>query len=144
MALAISLIKQGKAMVLKEMLDYGLDPNDMEKTSPSLLEHALKAKNVKIFNILLNAGADAKKKDFDGGNILLKSVLAKQSEFVKILVDHGVNIELADNGGNTALHQASRLGLQTSTLGGKVHRNLGCPVGPLRSGEGGCRAVRHP
>lgn len=58
----------------------------------------------------LKQGADPDIIDIDGKTALIHAAARGRNNIVKLLISHGVNLEARDDGGDTALSCATRLG----------------------------------
>ena len=100
----------GSLEIVQELVKHGADVNkrDLLNWTP-----AFYAKDVAIVDYLLSVGADINAQDYRGNNLILNSLLAapgshaygsaQQFSLIKLLVDHGINVNAKDNKGYTAL-----------------------------------------
>lgn len=100
----------GKLEELLNLLQTGADVNGLNKFQRTALQVA-KLGNTDIFKALLEAGANPNARD----RILMLTVThdaAREGflETVRVLVDHGADVNLADENGNLPLHLAAKEG----------------------------------
>ena len=62
--------------------------------------------NIKIVEVLLNAGCDMEEQDYDGHTPLFEAVRLKHLCIVRMLIAKRCNINTADNSGTTPLNSA--------------------------------------
>ena len=63
-----------------------------------------------IAQLLLDAGADPNKTNFNGSSALMFAVLFGKTNLVNLLMQYGANPNLQDGNGNTALYHAKMQG----------------------------------
>ncbi|MGB8367404.1 MAG: ankyrin repeat domain-containing protein [Candidatus Babeliales bacterium] len=102
--------KEGKAKVVKFLLENGSNVNteNIHKETPLIV--AVENGRTEIVRLLLESGADADAKDVDGLTVLIHAVNDGFEEIVKLLMQWGVVINETDKNGWTALMYAAQMG----------------------------------
>jgi uncharacterized protein len=98
-------VRQNHPAVVRSLLAHTKEP-----LAP-LLKEALKRHYVEIVDALLQAGADVNVRDEAGFTPLHDAALAGNAGAVRLLLDHGANINIGDkDSGATALYMAATMG----------------------------------
>ena len=81
--------------------------NSTDDQKETILSYSLKYNNFEVSNLILAfQNIDLNYQDKDGNTYLHLSVIAKQKEIVKLLINKGISINKQNKDGNTALHLA--------------------------------------
>lgn len=83
--------------------------NIKDKKDNIPLHHAIKYKNFRIVELLLNNGSNPNISDIDGNNSLHMAIFTRNYDICKSIINHKVNINSRTNIGETALHIAANL-----------------------------------
>ncbi len=102
----MSAAANGNTELLKLLLKYGADPDLPGDGKATALMSA--TGHTEIFKILVNHGANIHARDNYGRTILIWAALHGTEEVVALLCKMGVDPEIRDKGGNTALTEAKR------------------------------------
>ncbi|KAF1971681.1 ankyrin, partial [Bimuria novae-zelandiae CBS 107.79] len=104
------------APIVQALVEHGADVTLRNPHGPNVLQAALaspvsrdKEAITKVFEILLARGADART-IYSDGTTLLHHAVGPDVELVKVaqqLLQYGVNVDVQDKNGNTALHVAA-------------------------------------
>ena len=98
----------GQLEVVKVMLrDPRVDINKPDRHDRTALRDASCEGHVEIVKVLLAAGADPEKKDFNGGTPLLRAIDCDRVTVVVVLLRYGVNLHTPDLFGRTLVHGAA-------------------------------------
>lgn len=101
-------VQSGHCLVVNILLNYGADVNAIGQKGSTPLQLAVTNRDEKMVRLLLHRGADVKAKSSDTMMPILHYVLFGSTydgqSVIKILLDHGADLEASDNNGNTALH----------------------------------------
>ncbi len=104
-----------KEVLLDESVDRSIE--DLDGNCVIFLEPSYS--NVEITNLLLKYGFDFNKKDFDGKNILfyfLENPIDKLETFKRIIIKYDNLLNEKDIHGNSLLHHAVKILLNTTTI----------------------------
>lgn len=105
--LLVKIIKSGDIESIRTMVKNKMNVNQRGPTDFRLVDFALGYDQLDIFELLLEAGANAERVYQDGQNILHRAIGLGKLEFVSVLLAGGyVNINFTDLEGNTPLHAA--------------------------------------
>lgn len=97
-----------------ELINEGADVN-LELFNETPLLKAIKGKHAEVVNVLLEAGTDVNAVTKAGKTALEVAVTWEHPSVLEILLAHkGININRADNSGNTALMEAAKAGKLTA------------------------------
>jgi len=108
MSLVIAkVIQNGDVETMRDLISRRINVNARGPTENSLLDFAMRYREEKIFRMLLEAGADASKKDRNGRPILHRAIMERKTSFAEALLEGYADIEQKDDKGNTPLHQAA-------------------------------------
>lgn len=99
--------KDGSKRIIKQLLYNGISINKTDVFGKTALHLAVKNKCFQNARLLLKSGADCEIRCNMGNTVLIESVLAGDLDWVRTLLDHGVDIEAVDISGNTALGRAA-------------------------------------
>ncbi|MDD5051514.1 MAG: ankyrin repeat domain-containing protein [Sulfuricurvum sp.] len=102
---------------IEKIQNYLQNHNVDEQNEAGLtaLHVAIKLGDLKIFQLLLDKGADINAQDFNGNTPLILAVKKKNIELVTFVILHGADVNLANNDGITPLHQAAFSGNEDVT-----------------------------
>ena len=100
-------IERNNLPIVKLLLEYGADPNHIDKLWSSPIHYTVDSEIIKE---LLKYGAEVDSEDSSGMTPLMRALAGEKFEIAKIFLDHGANINHCDNDGLTALHEASNTG----------------------------------
>jgi len=89
------------------MLDKDVDPNLKQRFGENALWVAIEAKNAEIITNLLESGVNTKM-DPSSWTIMMKAVISGSRDVINALVNNGVDINMADKDGTTALMLAAK------------------------------------
>lgn len=84
------------------LIDHGADINYAGTYGNNALSITIAENNLDLLNTLIKKGINLKGKN--GFDALLGATVSLKYNFVKLLVDHGVNLNYTDQDGNTILH----------------------------------------
>jgi ankyrin repeat protein len=90
--------------VAKLLISYGADVNAQDKTGKTAIFYAAENADLKIAKLLLNNKANIQ----DYPEILYDAVMKGCRKIVKVLLQHGADVNTRDEGGRTALHFSAR------------------------------------
>jgi ankyrin repeat protein len=97
-------VTQGDEQVVRLLLDFGADPN-MKLSRYPLLIDALRRNRIKIFQMLVENGADVNATREEYGDTPLMYVVASQQvDVIQLLLSRGADIRAKDFGGKNVLH----------------------------------------
>jgi hypothetical protein len=82
--------------------------NSIGSHGESLLQLAIRNKNIEAVRFLLEEGAKVNEQDRKGRTPLHEAVIQKQPVIVQLLIDHKAAVNLQDSRGRTPLHEAVR------------------------------------
>ena len=109
---ALSINAGGSRPVIRLLLERGADVEVRNNRGESPLIKASRFPTADGVQLLLQYGADVDGQDWGCGNTaLMRAIEEDRSETVKVLVEHGANLELTNNKGHTAFLIACELGL---------------------------------
>ena len=95
--------------VIEYLLNYGFDINLAKPNGITPILDAAQNPNFKIFNMLLEKGANIKQEDSINNNVLHVAALRNENpQFIEFLLNKGFSIEKRNKYGNTAVFAASR------------------------------------
>ncbi len=106
----------GKNVAEVWILLPGVDVNARNEAGATLLTEALSSHNgtladtTQIVNLLLARGADVNAQDRWGNSVLMYAVDHRSASLVKTLINNGANVWMKNHEGETALHEATRIG----------------------------------
>ena len=103
-------IRIGDLHSLEELLRRPCQPN----MADGLLHLAIKTRQAKALQLLLEAFADAEARDEDGQTPLHLAALMGQSNSMQMLLEAGADKEARDEDGQTPLHLATQMGASNS------------------------------
>ena len=110
----LEAIQQGKAKIIKRLLDSRVDINVVTESgqSPLLLACSLKesVNREKITSLLLDRGCQINLPDRAGVTALMIAVDSQDESLVSKLLEKGADVGLSDFEGNTALCHAAKIG----------------------------------
>lgn len=102
--------------IMKYLIHKGADVN-MQKNGDTVLLTASFQGNPQVVDLLLTNGADIHCKRFEGASVLHETVAGNDSKSLngriatlEKLLNHGIDIDIADEEGHTALHCAALYG----------------------------------
>ena len=108
--------KTGNLAEVEKLLASGVDINEKDAGFHTALYWASDAGNLEIMRLLIKNGADVNAQNLTGrtpimGALLASqgALLAKQRDAVRLLIESGANVNLADDDKTTALDDAVRL-----------------------------------
>ena len=105
----------GLSDIVQELVDQGADLNAPgSRFGGTSLHGATLREHTEVMTILLRAGADPNKADFNGVHPLHTAAGRGFNEGIKILLAHGANYNVKDSGGETPAdwaHQSGQAGL---------------------------------
>ena len=102
-------IQAGHAPVLELLLEKGASPDPLHPGRRSPLEITMSVKGGRgLMKILLDAGADANRRDLEGRYPLHRAAVLEDANFLLLLLQNGAEPNAADRGGDTPLHLAVR------------------------------------
>lgn len=89
------LVKEDYSQAIQLMLDSNADVNteNNELTTPIMRVVSNKFMDVKLFNVLVSAGADVNKKNKEGVSVFGLAIRNKQFSIVKTLMDNGLYLK---------------------------------------------------
>ncbi len=97
------------AIMVKKLLELGVSPNDPDRENHTPLQMTASWYGVEATGILLEAGADPDLRDNDGETALMFAIQQNAPRSIwGPLIAKTKNIDIANNGGATALHFAAR------------------------------------
>lgn len=123
-------VARGKADAVRLLLERGADANQREISGVSALSYAAGLGDLEIFQILLEKGAKLDAAT-DGVKALMIAVLAKDvgdRGAMTFLLEHGVDVNAADEDGDTALHHT----VFSAAMGGR-YKHLGIAEAQLEN-----------
>ena len=111
----LEAIEQEKPRVVRRLLESKANPNTPAgplKQSPLMLANNVQNEESRktILELLLKKGADVNMQDSSGQTVLMKAVLANDSDTVSTLMSHQCDIRLSDCDGNNVLCHAALSG----------------------------------
>lgn len=98
-------IKESQVLVIKDMLENGMDPNTIDDDGRTSLGIASTIININMSTLLLENGADVNKKDKDGNTALIMAIMFKCQchGIVELLLDNGADVSVKNNEDMSAL-----------------------------------------
>lgn len=121
----IAAVDNGKDRFVYLFTKYGVNA-DMIVDGGTPLFRAAKSGHSGVIQMLLDAGADVRARDFRGNTPLLEAIAHGQTETAKLLIDTGSNIEARSNNENNPLLLAVRNGHLECV---KLLTNTGADIG---------------
>lgn len=101
----------GDISAVKELLEFGVDPNYINNTGNTALRQAARYGHAEVVRLLLAGGADIDLKNrTTGGTALMVASVRGEPEIVEILLKAGADPNIHLLGGETAFGFASKLG----------------------------------
>jgi ankyrin repeat protein len=108
---------KGDLVRVRELLATGVDPDSVDKDGVTALSAAAAAAEAKVLGALLEAGADPDEQDASGLTALMSAVIASGEmdldgaqpvflEVIELLLASGVDLDLEDEDGQTAMDYA--------------------------------------
>jgi ankyrin repeat protein len=104
-------VKSGKLLLVADMIKAGVNVRDRDLDTPyqHLREPPLVlAPNVKMANVLLNAGADVNQLGSNGMTALMAAADKRDIELVHLILSNGANVNAQDKFGDTVLMRVAR------------------------------------
>jgi ankyrin repeat protein len=95
------------AELVKNLLEYGADPNLGSEEMETPLHVAAFEGDVKIVQALLSYGANFAAPTVDGKTPLMNAAQSGSTDLIKLLLDAGANPTTRDTSGRTCLHWAA-------------------------------------
>jgi len=97
--------------MLRIFVEHGLDIELKDNNGKSLLENAVNSRSSKIVNYLIGQGADVQRLNQNIKSVVSLIVMhePKDMELLKILVDHGLDVNSPDNNGYTLILYAIKM-----------------------------------
>ncbi|SRR6266446_2273585 len=108
--MALDFARNGETGPLVEMIHHGLPVNLADAKGNSLLMLASYNGNVETTRVLLQAGADADRRNDRGQTPLGGAAFKGSEEIVTLLLEHGADIDADNGGGMTPLMFAAMFG----------------------------------
>ncbi len=101
-------VKEEKVLKVRLMIAKGADVNEIDKSyySRTALHIAVETNNLKIANMLLNAGANVNVQDYYKLTPLMTVKGNTSGEILRLLVQHGADVNNKNLNGRTALFEA--------------------------------------
>ena len=87
------------------LLSYGADVRQTSEIGETALLCATKSKGYELIKLLLSKGSNVNKKDQNGDSVL-HLVIPCSNQLVKLIIDHGADINAVNNDGYTPLMHA--------------------------------------
>ena len=107
--LLVALANNTNEKVIEYLLNYGFDINLAKPNGITPILDAAQNPNIKIFNMLLEKGANIKQEDSINNNVLHVAAMRNENpQFIEFLLNKGFSIEKRNKYGNTAVFAASR------------------------------------
>jgi hypothetical protein len=105
-------VQQGKVLKVRYLIAGGVDVNEIDTNyySRTALHVAVESNNLKMVQILLNAGADVKLKDQYSQTALMTLNGNTSGEILKLIAQYGADVNSKNRSGQTALMEAARYG----------------------------------
>jgi len=130
---------EGRAEVVKELLEFGADPNHVaeQKQTPFLL--AILSGNVEVVKMLLEKGADLKSLMTSETQPVLVAATKGHAQMCKFLAEAGCDVRAKSEDGYTALHNAAGYGNSKEaiatlvSLGADIEAKIPDGRGPLHT-----------
>ena len=107
-----SAVENDQTSEIAKLLARGADPNTPDERGNTLLMVAVRHKNAKLVDLLIDAGA---RLNHAGWNPLLYAATAGHPKIIRLLLDGGAAINSTSENGTTALMMAAR-GNHTDTI----------------------------
>lgn len=104
----VAACTEGSLEMAKLLVEAGADLNttDLVGHSALLITVLYRGPQLELFEYLIRLGTDPFQQDQRGCNGLLYAARAKKSDFIKKLLDHGINVNTTDHNGWSSLHWA--------------------------------------
>lgn len=103
-------VQQGKALKVRYLIASGADVNEIDKNyySRTALHVAVESNDLKMAQILLNAGADVNLKDQYAQTALMNLNGNTSREILQLIAQYGADLNSTSRSGQTALMQAAQ------------------------------------
>jgi len=108
--LLIKAAAHGRVMIVKKLLEKGVDVNSAGQDGVTALIHASAAGHLEIVRLLMDNGAEVNAKDKKGWTPLMAAVRNGNAKIVKLLVDRQADPNAQDEIGLTPLVMTALLG----------------------------------
>lgn len=104
----VAACKEGSLEMAKLLIEAGADLNTTNLVGQSalLITVLRRESQLELFEYLIRQGADPFQEDKRGCNGLLYAARAKKSDFIKSILDYGINVNTTDHNGWSSLHWA--------------------------------------
>ncbi len=86
-------VGSGDTQLLKDLIDGGLDVDAAADDGETVLQQAIRAKDLAIVRLLVEAGANVNGTGAHGETVLQRAVLVGDTNIVRLLLDAGADIE---------------------------------------------------
>lgn len=104
----VAACKEGSLEMAKLLIEAGVDlsTTNLVGHSALLITVLYRESQLELFEYLILQGADPFQEDKRGCNGLLYAARAKKSDFIKSILDYGINVNTTDHNGWSSLHWA--------------------------------------
>lgn len=98
-----SALEEGNIETIKMYLELGQSPTKLNKKDLNPLAYAIKNNSVEMINLLIENKAKINDTFLDKTSLLMYCVMLEKNSLINVIIENGINIDLQDSLGRTAL-----------------------------------------